>query len=71
MNMEDNTEVRHPNVIVQLTGSSGNAMVIMSAVTAALRRAGYADEIDAYMEESMSGDYNNLLTTARKWVTVI
>ena len=61
---------RYPEVEVQLTGNDGNAFAIMGAVSRALERAGYGDEVEAYMEESMSGDYDNLLMTAMNWVTV-
>jgi hypothetical protein len=63
--------VRYPDVAVQLTGEDGNAYAIMGAVEAALRRAGVsAEEIAKYREESMSGDYDNLLVTAMRWVDV-
>ena len=64
-------EVKYPNVEVQLTGEDGNAFAIMGAVSTALRRAGVpAEEITKYKEESMSGDYDNLLVTAMRWVSV-
>jgi hypothetical protein len=43
----------------------------MGAVARELRRAGVPqEEIDAYQEESMSGDYDHLLRTAMAWVSV-
>jgi hypothetical protein len=64
-------EVKYPDVEVQLTGNDGNAFAIMGAVSKALRRAGVEkSEIDEYMSESMSGDYDNLLRTAMRWVSV-
>ena len=43
----------------------------MGAVSAALRRAGVSDEeITLFLEESTSGDYDDLLVTASKWVDV-
>lgn len=63
--------VKYPEIEVQLTAYSGNAFVIMSEVTQALRKGGVSkDEINEYTKESMSGDYDNLLRTAMKWVTV-
>jgi hypothetical protein len=62
--------IKYPEVEVQLTGNDGNAFAIMGAVSKALKRAGYGDDVDAYMAESMSGDYDNLLITAMNWVTV-
>jgi hypothetical protein len=62
---------KYPNVEVQLTGEDGNAMAIMARVGSALKKAGVSkEEIDAYYAESQSGDYDNLLRTAVKWVSV-
>lgn len=59
------------NVEVQLTGNDGNAFAIMGAVQKALKKAGATkEELDQYLQESMSGDYDNLLRTAMKWVEV-
>lgn len=61
----------YPEVRVQLTGTDGNAFAIMGKVQRALRRAGVdEDEVKAYLDESMSGDYDNLLRTAMRWVEV-
>ena len=58
-------------VDVQLTGGDGNAFAIMGSVQKALRRAGVdAAEIARYQEESMAGDYDELLQTAMRWVNV-
>ena len=66
-----NTNTPKYNVIVQLTGEDGNAFAIMGAVSKALRRAGASkEEINQYSMDSMSGDYDNLLRTAMKWVVV-
>lgn len=59
------------DVEVRLTGTDGNAFAIMGKVSGALRKAGASKEdVEAYMKESMSGDYNHLLATACKWVEV-
>jgi len=59
------------NVTVQLTGEDGNAFAIMAAVKRALQKAGASkEEITQYTMDSMSGDYDNLLRTAMKWVEV-
>ena len=59
------------DVDVQLTGGDGNAFVIMGKVSKALKRAGVSgEEIAKYREESMSGDYDNLLRVAMEWVNV-
>jgi len=56
---------------VKLTGEDGNAFAIMGTVTKALRKAGFPKEhVDEYMEESTSGDYNNLLIVAHKYANI-
>jgi len=59
------------NIEVQLSGNDGNAYAVMASIRSALKRAG-ADEADIslYTQESMSGDYDNLLRVANEWVTV-
>jgi len=65
------SEPKYPDIAVQLTGENGNAFAIMGAVSKALRRNDVSkEEIDEYMQESMSGDYDNLLVTAVEWVDV-
>ena len=47
----------------------GNAVAILGRTAAALRRAGVPkDEIDAYVAEATSGDYDHLLQTTMAWV---
>ena len=57
--------------MVRLTGLDGNALSIMGVVSRALRKAGLPKEhIDKYMEESMAGDYNNLMRVAHKYAHI-
>jgi exosome complex RNA-binding protein Rrp42 (RNase PH superfamily) len=63
--------VKHPEVTVHLLGEDGNAFSIIGNVTAALRRAKVPEnEIEEYMAEAMSGDYNEVLQTTMRWVDV-
>ena len=63
--------VKYPEIEVELVGHDGNAFSIMSRVQATMRRAGVPkEELDEYLKESMSGDYDNLLQTAMRWVSV-
>ena len=65
---QESTGPRYPEVKVRLVGEDGNAYAIMGRVAMALKRAGVEKvELAKYMEESMSGDYNNLLRTAMRW----
>lgn len=71
--MSDNTSnnPKFPHIAVKLTGRDGNAFAIMGTVKQAMTRGGCTqDDIDEYMEESMSGDYDNLLRVARRTVQV-
>ena len=64
------TQIRHPDVEVQLTGTDGNAFAVLGAVGAALRDAGHHDDAAAFFAEATSGDYQHLLATCMRWVTV-
>ena len=59
------------DIQVQLIGKDGNAFAVMGAVQRALRKAGAPkEEINQYLKEAMSGDYDNLLRTTMDWVEV-
>lgn len=63
---------KYEAISVQLTGADGNAFAIMAKVSSALRKESIADdEVEKYLAESMSGDYDNLLSTAMRWVNVL
>jgi hypothetical protein len=58
-------------VTVPLIGGDGNAFMILGKVTGALKRAGAPQEdIDSYMSEATSGDYDKLLAVTMEWVEV-
>jgi hypothetical protein len=65
-----NLDTKYPEVKVRLTGRDGNAMVIITAVRAALRHNAPPEELDAFTDEAMSGDYDHVLQTAMRWVDV-
>ncbi len=59
------------NVTVQLSGNDGNAFAIMGSVRNALKKAGATKEqLDQYTMDSMSGDYQNLLRVASRYVNI-
>jgi hypothetical protein len=59
-----------PEVKVKLVGQDGNAFAILGRVQHAMRRAGVAkDDIEAYLKEATSGDYNHLLVTTMNTVS--
>ena len=60
------------DIEVQLTGQDGNAFSIMGAVVRGMKKAGATPvEVAEFQKEAMSGDYENLLSTAQKWVVVL
>lgn len=64
--------VKFPNITVKLLGEDGNAFVILGKTKKALQKAGVnKNDIDEYMNEAMSGDYDNLLIVTTKTVNVV
>lgn len=69
--MRDNDDVRFPEVEVQLTEEDDTAMMIVGRVRRALRHGGATPgEIEDFVQEAMSGDYDHLLQTCMRWVNV-
>ena len=61
----------YQGIDVRLTGSDGNAFMVMGKVGGAMRRAGVPDaEIERFRTECMSGDYDNLIRTCMAWVNI-
>lgn len=59
------------DIDVELTGKDGNAFAILGNVTGALKKAGVEKaEVDEFIEEATSGDYDMVLRTCMKWVNV-
>lgn len=65
------TEVKFPGVEVELVGHDGNARSIIGRVSRALREGGASTaEIAEFFTEATSGDYDNVIATAARWVEV-
>lgn len=63
--------VKYPNIKVKLTGRDGNAFAILARVREEMRRANVpAEDRQAFYDEATSGDYNNVLATCMRWVSV-
>lgn len=63
--------VKYPHITSKLIGQNGNAFNLLGIVQRDLRRGGVEKaEVDAFLEEAMNGDYDNLLVTCMKWVNV-
>lgn len=72
--METETEKKpltDEEVVVVLSGPSGNAYAVMGAVLAALKRTGNGHLKDEYLRRAQSGDYENLLAVSGEYVRLI
>jgi len=64
-------DIKYPHITVKLTGENGNAFNLISKVTYALKRNGIKQaEVDQFVNEATSGDYDNVLQTCMRWVDV-
>ena len=61
----------YPEIQVRLVGENGDAFAIMGRVQKALKRGGVSSEDRTrFLDEAMSGDYDNLLRVVMQWVDV-
>ncbi len=64
--------IRYPAVQVPLIDRDSNALAVVAAVSRALEQAGVRqEEITNFYDEALSGDYNTVLQTALRWITVV
>jgi hypothetical protein len=64
-------EPKYPDITVKLVGQDSNAFVLLGLINQALRKAKVpADIRGQFQTEATSGDYDNLLQTAMRWVNV-
>lgn len=69
--MEMKIEPKFPEIDIVLAGRDGNAMLIIGRVSSAMREGGIAQpDIDAYVNDAMSGDYDHLLQVTMQTVKV-
>lgn len=60
--------IKYPEVQFQLVGIDGNAFSILGTAQKHARRAGLSKEqIEEYVNEATSGDYNNVISTTMKF----
>jgi hypothetical protein len=56
---------------VKLVGRDGNAFSILASCRKAARKAGWnVEQIEGFLNEAKSGDYDHLLQTAMKYFEV-
>jgi hypothetical protein len=78
---DNQTGVKYPECEVELTGVDGNAVAIFRKVRKGLirhlidvegwDRTKAEKEGDAFQTEATSGDYDHVLITCHRWVTVL
>jgi len=55
---------------LKLVGEDGNAFAILARAKRALREAGREEEIQDFVHEATSGDYDHLLRVVMQWFEV-
>ncbi len=69
--MSETSNVKFPEITVELTGTDGNAFSILGKVTKTMRRAGVSKaDREAFLKEATAARYDELLTTVFRWVNV-
>lgn len=62
---------KHPDINVDLSAGDGNVFAIIGTMINALRRAKVPeDEVQVFVKEARSSDYDHLLQTCMAWVNV-
>lgn len=62
---------KYPEIEVRLVGNDGNAFAVLGNMMRALRKAGVSEaEVDEFLAEAQSSDYDHLLRTCMEWVEV-
>ena len=65
------TSPKYPDLKISLLGKDGNAFSILGACKKAAREHEISnEEIEKFMEEAMSGDYDHLLQTCMRWFNI-
>lgn len=64
-----NLSPKYPGINVQLSGMDGNAISMMMRVKREMERAHVSrDDIEEFLKEARSGDYDNVIRTCCAWV---
>jgi hypothetical protein len=71
-NMTKETETIAPltDAVVVLTGTDGNAFSILGRIRRGILRSNHPELVDQFVTEATAGDYDHLLVTCFKYVTV-
>jgi hypothetical protein len=64
-------EQNKPELIIELSGPTGNAYYILGATMQLLQSEGREDATANYLKEATSGNYEHLLEVTRRYVNLI
>lgn len=70
MSSSNDSSIPLTDAVVQLTDEDGNAFGILGRVRRAITRSNHPELADAFLTEATSGDYDHLLRTCMRYVTV-
>lgn len=65
-----NDNIPLTNAVVKLIGENGNAFAILGLVRRGILRSDRPELADEFIMEATSGDYDHLLATCMRYVTV-
>ena len=72
ININEENDMKYPNIEVKLSETDANAFAIVSKVKRTLKRNGVSkEELQEFIDEALSGDYDNVIQTCFRWVNVI
>ena len=63
-------DIPFTDAVVQLAGKEGNAFAIIGAVRRAIRKSNHHELEQEFMREATQGDYDHLLKTCMRYVSV-
>ena len=62
---------KYPNITVKLVGEDGNAFFILGKCQRAMKEAKIPqEEVDNFIKEATSGNYDHLLSTCVNWFNI-
>jgi hypothetical protein len=63
-------DVPYTDAVVQLTGKNGNAFLILGLVRRGILHSNRPELAEEFMNEATDGDYDHLLQTCMRYVSV-
>ena len=66
----DQPQVPLTDAVVQIIGKDSNAFAILGYVRRCILSSNHPELADDFMREATAGDYNHLLTTCMRYVTI-